>query len=233
MTLPLLVSVPHAGRRIPPEVRRLSLLSEKDIIADGDEGAAAIYYPIEAGVAAFVTTDIARAFVDMNRREDDRRKDGVVKTHTCWDVEVYRELPSEDIIRRLILKYHRPYHACLTKMAGKARLGVDCHTMAAEGPPVGPDHGQERPPVCLSNAGFTCPAEWLESLARCLERTLEQPVSINNPFQGGFIIRAHSKELPWVQLELSRAPYLSNEEKSRRVLEALRLWCEGELPKEP
>ena len=80
MTLPFLVSVPHAGLSVPPEVEGLCILEEQDIIEDGDEGAAEIYYPLKDQVTAFVFTDIARAIVDMNRREDDRTKDGVVKT---------------------------------------------------------------------------------------------------------------------------------------------------------
>jgi hypothetical protein len=53
----------------------------------------------------------------------------------------------------------------------------------------------------------------------------ERDVSINHPFKGGYIVRSHAKELPWIQLELSRVPFCSNEEKSAMVLEALKGWC--------
>jgi N-formylglutamate amidohydrolase len=43
--------------------------------------------------------------------------------------------------KTLIEKYHRPYHQKLTRFAEQAILGVDCHTMAEKGPPVGPDSG--------------------------------------------------------------------------------------------
>ena len=75
MTLPLLISVPHAGLRVPPEAERFCKLTETEIAKDGDEGAAEIY-TIESEVECYVTTDIARAIVDLNRAEDDRRKDG-------------------------------------------------------------------------------------------------------------------------------------------------------------
>lgn len=225
MILPLLLSVPHAGLMIPPEVKNLCALSEPDIIQDGDEEAAEIYLPLEIDVSALVTTDIARTFVDMNRYESDRRKDGIVKTHTSWNIPVYREFPSEDIIKTLIETYYRPYHSNLTFFAGHAKLGVDCHTMSAKGPPGGADPGKERPFICLSNSDFTCPHEWIDSLANCFQKVFQTPVSINQPFQGGYIIRSHSGELPWVQLELSRAPFLSNNEKRSFVLEALSEWC--------
>jgi len=229
MTLPLLFSVPHAGLQIPPEVKTLCILSEKDIIEDGDEGATEIYLPLQKEVSALVTTDVARAVLDMNRAENDRRKDGIVKTHTCWDTPVYQEFPSEDVIETLIEKYYRPYHSDLTHYAEGVKLGVDCHTMAAKGPPVGPDPGVERPSICVSNADFNCPQEWMASLAECFEKVFETETSINKPFKGGYIICSHAGELPWVQLELSRARFFSNEEKSYRVIKALKSWCKKAL----
>ena len=229
MTLPLLLSVPHAGLTVPSQVENLCLLTKNEIIEDGDEGAAEIYLPLQDEVSALVTTVVARAIVDMNRAEDDRRKDGVVKTHTCWDVQIYREFPAEEIVTKLIDTFYRPYHTNLSQHARHLKCGIDCHTMAAQGPPVGPDKGKERPAICISNADCTCPNEWITSLAGCFERAFEKEVSINNPFKGGHIIRSHAKELPWIQLELSRAPFLSNEEKSFRVLEALRNWCKNPL----
>jgi N-formylglutamate deformylase len=92
--MPLLISVPHAGLRIPEVVRSICVLSERDIIEDGDEGAADVY-DLAPEVLKYVRTDVARAIVDMNRAEDDRRADGVVKTHTCWNVPVYSESLSD------------------------------------------------------------------------------------------------------------------------------------------
>ena len=224
MKLPILLSVPHAGWKIPPEAQDVCILTEKDIIEDGDVGAAEIYYPLEEKANAFVTTDIGRAIVDLNRAEDDFWKDGVIKTHTCWDVPVYSTYPSDETIAELITKYHRPYHARLSELAKTAKIGIDCHTMAAFAPPVAPDSGAERPPVCLSNAEFTCPQEWIESLARCLSLSLDLPVSINKPFKGGHIIRSHANEIPWIQLEYSRAPFCSNKHKSASLLRALEEW---------
>lgn len=226
MTLPLLLSVPHAGLRVPPEAEPFCALTEREIAEDGDEGAAEVY-ALESETAACVTTDVARAIVDVNRAEDDRRPDGVVKTHTCWNVPVYRAFPPAEIVEQLLDRYYRPYHSELTRLAGSGvRLGVDCHTMAAHGPPIGPGPGVERPHVCLSNADGTCPQEWMERLARCFAGTFESDISINDPFKGGYIIRSHASEVPWIQLEISRAPFLSDSEKRERVRAALSAWCE-------
>ena len=224
MKLPVLLSVPHAGWKVPTEVHNICRLTKKDILEDGDGGAAEIYYPLEREVAAFVTTDIARAIVDLNRAQDDFHKDGVVKTHTCWDVPVYKRPPSDKLVGDLLRKYYRPYHIQLTHYAERVKLGIDCHTMAAVGPPVGPDPGQERPALCLSNSDFTCPRDWIESLAECLGYAIGHPVAINQPFKGGYIVRSHANEGPWLQLEFSRAPFLTLEEKSEKLLAALKEW---------
>lgn len=226
MTLPLLISVSHGGPRVPAEAEPFCILTADQIKQDGDEGAADTYALADV-VTGFVTTDVARAIVDVNRSEDDRHADGVVKTHTCWNVPVYQRFPPDGLIETLLARYYRPYHARLTELAGSGvRLGVDCHTMAAHGPPIGPDPGAERPWVCLSNADSTCPRAWIERLARCFEVSFERSVFINKPFTGGYIVRTHASEMPWVQLEVSRAPFLTGVEKRERVIAALTAWCE-------
>lgn len=225
MTLPLLVSVSHAGLTIPEELAAHCLLTPEEIADDGDRGARVIF-AIESEVATFVTTDIARAAVDMNRARDDRRKDGIVKTHTCWDVPIYRQPLPESLVDTVLDRYHEPYHARLTAAAELGlTLAIDCHTMAEHGPPVGPDPGARRPLVCLSNADETCPDRWLEEMAECFRRAYHEDVAINEPFKGGFIIRAHAHEMPWLQIELSRTPVFPDDEKRRRVLAALTEWC--------
>jgi formiminoglutamase len=224
MPLPILLSVPHAGLKIPNEVADLCILQEEDIIKDGDEGADEIYLPMESEVGAMVNTVVARAIVDMNRSENDIRKDGVIKTHTCWNVPIYSKAPSQEVVQTLIERYYRSYHADLSRLSVSAKLGIDCHTMAEYGPPVGPDPGRKRPRICLSNGDLTCSKGWIDSLASCFADIFQTEVSINNPFKGGHIIRSHAKEMPWIQLELSRERFLSNNEKSDRVLKALKMW---------
>ena len=223
--LPLLISVPHAGKDIPEEVKNINLLSHDEITADGDVGADEIY-DIADYVDQYVTTSVARAFVDMNRAPTDIRKDGIVKTHTCWDVPIYNEPLNSGVIKTLIENYHKSYHDKLSKEAqGNVILGIDCHTMAEVGPPVGPDKGKKRPLICLSNGDGTCSPEWLASLQGAFGDVFGENININDPFQGGYITRHHSKEVPWVQLEFSRTKSVSNKDKKLGVLKALSSWC--------
>ena len=93
--------------------------------------------------------------------------------------------------------------------------------MLAVGPPIGPGPGQERPHVCLGNAAGTCPEAWMVCLERSFREQFGRRVAVNEPFRGGFIIRSHAAEMPWVQLELSLAPFAADLDKRRRVLRAL------------
>jgi formiminoglutamase len=223
--LPILVSVPHAGLRVPEEAVPYCRLSLEDIVADGDEGAAEIY-ALDEHVAQFVTTDVARAIVDLNRAEDDFRPDGVVKTHTCWNVPVYHSFPPPEIVSALLARYHRPYHNTLRTPRTGVRLCVDCHTMAAIGPPVGPDVASPRPHVCLGDGGgMTLPSGWMDALDKCFRQAFGVQIAINNPFRGGHITLRHGQDRPWLQLELSRALFASNEEKRACVLSALTDFC--------
>ena len=221
--LPILLSIPHSGPNIPPELEHLNLLTADQIIKDGDVGGDEIY-ALDEHFAKVIRADVARAFVDLNRSEDDRRMDGVVKTHTCWEEPVYQQALSEELSKQLLDKYYHPYHQRLNQINdNEIKLCVDCHTMAEFGPPVGPDAGQARPHVCLGdNKGQTLPDGWIQILAECFVEYFGESVTVNQPFSGGYITRTHGLSRPWLQLELSRGNFMSNEQKRIGVLNSLK-----------
>lgn len=224
MRLPLLLSVPHAGTTVPGWLVDNCLLSGAQIVRDGDEFAREIYMPLEQEVHYFVSTDIARAVLDMNRAQDDIRRDGVVKTHTCWNEPVWKTPLDEDETRWLIETWHRPYHQRLSELARSPGLlfAVDCHTMAEYGPPVGPDPAELRPQACLGNVnGQSFPEEWTAIMHSALRRHFPGEVTLNRPFSGGHITRFHGAEMPWMQLELSRGAFATPAEKTRWMLASL------------
>lgn len=227
--LPIIVSVPHGGEIIAPEMSDITLLSRRDIFSDGDPLTREIY-DFKNEVAYYFETNIARAAVDLNRSPDDLppiNRDGVIKSHTVTGKGVYRQnhLPSRDALRRLLKKYYTPYHQGLSRKSKKPYLfcGIDCHTMLDRAPVSSPEPGRQRPFICLSNRGdsqgnkvksrrLTCSPEMLRSLARCLKKQFPKEahdITLNDPFLGGHIVRSHSKNLPWIQIELNRRAYLS------------------------
>ena len=225
MPHPVIISIPHAGLEVPQEVRKINRLSINQIQDDSDSGASEIYRPLKSEVSALVTTEIARAFVDVNRAETDFSKDGVIKTHTSFNEEIYNEFPEKTLIKSLIEKYYRPYHANITRFSKDLLAGLDCHTMAEIGPLVSPDPGKIRPEICLGNADGTCPEIMIRSLSGYFEKYFETRVSRNIPFRGGYLSRSHSVELPWIQVEISRAKFLTVDEKRERLFEVVKSWC--------
>lgn len=219
-SLPLLISIPHGGFRIPEELEGRVSLQPEDMLDDSDAYTLDIY-DLRANVSGFVSTEIARAFVDLNREVSDRppqNPDGVVKSLTCYGKPVYKEglEPDERLIERLVERYYEPYHAAIRAASKDHRieLALDCHSMAAEGPAISPDVGKKRPALCLGNAhGRACQPEIIERLADCMRRAFslkEEEVTINLPFAGGHITRTYGgNPLPWIQVEMSRALYLS------------------------
>ncbi len=228
MTLPLFISIPHAGKLVSPEVKDFFALSTEEILADRDGGAATIYNGLEEHCVGFITAEIARVVVDLNRPPDQIGGDGVIKDHTSWKAPVYTKFPDEEMIQSLLKSFYFPYHEKLTAAASDTEilLGIDCHTMSAVGPPVGPDPGQERPLVCISNADGTCPREWIINLADCFSAVFKQKAAINKPFRGGYITRSHAVEMPWLQIEISRTDTYSNDFKRNCVLEGLHRFCQ-------
>ena len=117
----------------------------------------------------------------------------------------------------LLARYYHPYHRRIQDAlrSRDIKLALDCHSMAAVGPPVSPDTGLERPTICLGNDhGRTCPPASIEKLVQCFRdafRLQDSEVAINRPFAGAYITRTYGgKHVPWVQVEISRALYLQS-----------------------
>ncbi len=238
MQAPILVSVPHGGWKVAEEVREIWALSEKDALHDGDPFTARIY-DFSERVRAQTVMEYYRAVVDLNRRPDDiapANPDGVIKSHTCYNVEVYRPgcLPDEALKKVLLDRYYYPYHDRLARAmaAEDIRMGVDCHSMAAVSPPIEKDAGTARPLICLGNLGdaegrvgepfnrITCPPEMIRFMVEEFTRAfghedvdIEVPAAAtaNVPFSGGYITQQQPTgggSVPFVQIEMSRALYI-------------------------
>ncbi len=237
MVSPILISIPHGGWKVAQELDGCWALNEKDAFHDGDPYTSKIF-DFGDRVDTQLTMEYYRAVIDLNRRPDDiapANPDGVVKSHTCYNVEVYKPglLPDEDLKKTLLDRYYHPYHALLDEGMGRqgVRMGVDCHSMAAVSPPIEADAGTPRPLICLGNLGdaqgnvcepfnrITCPPEMIlfmrdefSKVFKNEDLELEVPAvgSANIPFSGGYITqRVGAAEKPFVQIEMSRALYLT------------------------
>lgn len=218
---PILLSIPHGGTEVPSEIRDRVTISAKDQFEDSDAFTQEIY-GLGNEVLVQVQAQVARAFVDMNRAENDRppqNPDGVVKTQTCHGKTIY--LPGQELddasTQRFLDTYYFPYHRSIATALAEhtdLQLALDCHTMEAVAPTIAPDTGQPRPLVCLgNNHGKSCPPEMADRLVECFREGFglgEKDVVMNKPFAGGYITQTYGEgALPWVQVEMNRSLYLS------------------------
>ena len=219
----MLLSIPHGGTKRPSELDGHLCITERDKFDDSDPFVAEIY-DLEDKVQRVIKTDIARAFVDLNRSLQDlppKNPDGLIKSSTCYDKPIYlkgRE-PDDSLRKMLIEMYYKPYHRQIQKAISELdlQLCLDCHSMAEFAPSISPDKDNTaRPLFCISNQdGKTSSQEMIELLAECICQSFsiyESDVKLNEPFKGGHITKTYGNNpIPWIQVEMNRSMYLSKE----------------------
>ena len=228
--LPVILSVPHAGRDYPPSLIDaarvpLSVLEAlEDRLVDR-----LIWRAVAAGATAFVAT-LPRAAIDLNR--DEREVDpamvappppahallptarmrgglGLVPARLAGAGALWRGRISREELKRRVETVHRPFHAALETAlaAARQRFGVaillDCHSM--------PPRPQGEAQVIFGDRHGRTMAPSLLEAALAATRTLGFPVACNEPYAGGHVIERHGKpgaQTHALQIELDRSAYL-------------------------
>ena len=220
--LPILLSIPHGGIRKPIELDGHLSITNKDLFDDSDPFVVELY-DLGDKVQRVIKTDIARAFVDLNRSLQDLppdNPDGLIKSLTCYQKPIYVDgkEPDDSLRTMLIEMYYLPYHRVIQKSLRELdlQLCLDCHSMASMAPNISPDGNKKtRPDFCLSNQdGSTSSNEMIELLADCVSESYgidRNKISINDPFHGGYITKTYGNNpVPWIQVEMNRDLYLSD-----------------------
>ncbi|MBL7001890.1 MAG: N-formylglutamate amidohydrolase [Nitrosopumilus sp.] len=219
--LPILLSIPHGGTKKPEELDGHLSITNKDLFDDSDPFVIELY-DLKDKVQHVIKTDIARAFVDLNRSLQDmppNNPDGLIKSKTCYDKPIYTtgKEPDDSLANMLIELYYLPYHRNIQKSIKELdlQLCLDCHSMASTAPFFSPDkNNSKRPMFCLSNQdGKTSSNEMIEILADCIAESFlidRNDISLNEPFHGGHITKTYGNNpIPWIQVEMNRSLYLS------------------------
>jgi len=218
MKLPFLISIPHGGTKVPDEVLKYNTLHQKDLFFDSDAYTIEIYN-LKSKVEEVIKTNIARAYVDLSReifKMPPDYKDGLIKSHTCYNKKIYKNDLSTDIIEKLLVKYYHPYHNKLAELCENENiiLGLDCHSMAEIGPDIAADAFQTRPLINLGdNNGESANTKLTKLLKKAFIEVFsfdESQITINNPFKGGYITRNYGNNpIPFIQIEMNRSLYLN------------------------
>jgi N-formylglutamate amidohydrolase len=229
--LPVLLSVPHAGRDYSPallaaaRVPRATLEALEDRLMDR-----LVWRAAAAGCAAIVAR-APRAEIDLNR--DEREIDpaavspplpsrglvqsartrgglGLVPTRLAGAGPLWQRRLAREELERRIAAVHRPYHAALAAALAETRdrFGVavllDCHSMP-------PRPGGGGAPVIFGDRHGTSCAPLLVEAAAAAAEALGFRTARNHPYAGGHIVAAHGRPeagIHAVQIELDRSLYL-------------------------
>jgi N-formylglutamate deformylase len=216
---PVLLCIPHSGQQIPKELEGRIVIDKQETFKDSDAYTKEIF-DLGSKVIQVISTDYARAFIDMNRNLDDLPPavpDGMIKSMTCYQTPIYSEgeEPDENLIGKLVTKYYKPYHMEIQNALRNSnlKLALDCHSMAEIAPNISPDVGQKRPSVCLGNCfDKTCSRDIIKKLADCFSAAFDlkrEDVKINKPFFGKYTTQRYGlKPIPWIHVELNRKLFL-------------------------
>jgi N-formylglutamate amidohydrolase len=221
--LPLLISVPHDGRRIPDEIR-CRMTSVGTAIPDTDWYVAELYEFARDIGAWLLIANYSRYVVDLNRSANDdvlypgQLVTGLCPLETFAGERIYNDsivTDSEKSAR--IERYWRPYHDQLESLLQSIRAAYgyallwDAHSIPSTVPRL---FSGELPELNIgTNNGASCD-EVLEEAVADVARDGPYSVAVNGRFRGGYITRHYGdpqKQVHALQLEIAQRTYMNEE----------------------
>ncbi len=219
---PLLVSVPHAGRAIPAELRD-ALVPRAIDVEDTDWHLDRLYDFVRGIGASLLVPHFSRYVIDLNRPPDNAPMyPGVNNTELCptrffTGEPLYREgrAPDSAEIARRTQHYWQPYHRALSDELARLKAAhghavlFDGHSIKSRLPWL---FAGQLPDLNLGTAGGTsCAPSLRDALVQVLAVQREFSHVIDGRFKGGHITRHYgdpSHGLHSVQLEMCWRCYL-------------------------
>ncbi len=226
---PVVISVPHAGRDYPLALKTALRVPLAGLLPLEDRLVDAVAKAARTHQTTIVQTR-ARAWIDLNRREDERdplidegaatapltqqsaklRSGlGLVPRRTSAAGDLWARRFTDAEITARIVEDHRPYHDAVDAAlkAARARFGIavllDVHSM----PPLGPGGSRV---VIGDRFGHAADRRFVDvAEAACVAHGFS--VARNVPYAGGHILERHAAPgagIHAIQLELDRTLYL-------------------------
>jgi N-formylglutamate amidohydrolase len=225
--LPVLLSVPHAGRDYPGWLLDLSRHDKGSLEALEDPFVdRLVWRALGLGIGAVIAL-APRAAVDCNRAEDEvdpslvggprrprpsaraRGGLGVVPTRTAGHGHLWRNAITHDDLEQRLETAHRPYHRAIANQLSLLmnRFGcallLDCHSM----PPT-----KNCAQVVFGDRFGRSAAPWLMAEAMATAANRGFAVASNDPFAGGHVLDRHGaphRGVHAIQVEIDRRCYLT------------------------
>ena len=222
---PLLISIPHDGRALPPAIAE-RMTEHGCEIPDTDWHVVRLYEFARALGAGIIAANHSRYVVDLNRSHADdalyesRLSTGLCPEQTFGGEDIY--LPGKsggaDEKEDRIAKYWWPYHEKIASSlsAIKNRFGYallwDAHSIPSNIPRL---FDGELPQLNFgTNDGRSCANDLIEPVMAIAKASGNYSVVLDGRFKGGYITRHYGDPADGVhaiQLELAQRCYMSEE----------------------
>lgn len=227
--LPVLLSVPHAGRAYPDWLVRLSRRGQDSLHPLEDPLVDRLVWRAQALGLACVIADAPRAAIDCNRAEDEldsavismppgsghdgwrvRAGLGLVPARLAAGGELWRRRIGPAELKTRLDTAWRPYHQLVAEQLASLQrrhcevLLLDCHSM-----PWRPNQAE----LVIGDRHGTTAAAFVSDLCRRTAEVQGFSTASNDPYAGGHIIAAHAAPVRGIhalQLELDRRCYLDS-----------------------
>jgi len=205
---PVLLHVPHAGRLVPPDVRRrllpddAALAAEIDALTDHDTDVLALAAADRAAVRPWVVVNpLSRFVVDVERFPDEREEMrvvgmGAVYTHGTRRQRIRADDPAH--AAELVTRWFRPWGAAVGALVSSGRsVLLDVHSYPREPLPYERHAAGPRPPVCLGTDRVRTPS-WLVEAAE--EAFCGFGTGRDSPFSGAYVPAGHTASAVMVEI---------------------------------
>jgi len=221
-TAPLLVSMPHVGTHLPPDLAA-RMTRDARILPDTDWHLERLYDFLDALGASVLAATHSRYVVDLNRPPDNANlypgqdTTGLVPVDTFSRAAVYRDgaVPDDAEVALRVERYWRPYHAQLGRELDRLRVAHgyallwDAHSIASRVPRF---FSGRLPDFNLGTArGRSCAPGIIEGVAAIAQRAAGYTTVLNGRFTGGYITRRYGQpnaRVHAIQLELAEITYM-------------------------
>lgn len=221
-TAPLVISMPHSGTHLPPEIAARIAASARDL-PDTDWFIPDLYAFHERLGASVLRATHSRYVVDLNRPPDGallypgKRETSVCPTETFDGEPLYTagDEPSAAQIEARLERYWRPFHERLRRMIDRqlARHGHcllwDAHSIRSTVPAL---FEGRLPDLNVGTAdGRSCTDDTARRIASRLGAQHRFSFVVNGRFKGGYITRhygAPADGVDVVQMEIAQSAYL-------------------------
>ncbi len=240
--LPIFISCPHSGEKIPMEATWLQDINPITLLRDVDRFIDSFYRPLakKKGLP-FIYTPWSRYAVDLNRLVIDIDANSVQKStnsagtfsnglywvKTSIDEVLMKKPISKELHSILIKSYYDPFHKAIKaqfeyfKLQGHKRIfHIDVHSMPSKGTAIHRDPGETRAEIVISDQdGQSCDPKFRDLVVSSY-KSAGFEVTVNWPYKGGRITQTYGnpfKGRHTIQIEMNRSIYMDEETKNLKT----------------